>query len=312
MARQSRISSVVLSPVDALALAMNLFFALMHLLFIDTPDFWAVSEVNRNLIIGLGFVACNGVVLGFARLDASGRIRQGGLVHFLRVFYVQFFYGFWFMQSIYLSQLVAGGRSLDPLFYRLEELVFGVQLAVLVPQRFGHLTVLNEVFYFAYFIYYLIVAGGWWLLFARNRYEEAGRALFIVTASFSVLYVWFVFFPVHGPKYFIPDLHARWYSDLDGYLFAWIMRRIFSDANLAGAAVPSSHVAMSAISLILLARYLPRLLLVAVPVTILVWISTVYLYAHYAVDVVLGLLVVPLLLLVSTRLHARLHRLLVE
>ena len=130
----------------------------------------------------------------------------------------------------------------------------------------------------------------------------------MITASFALLYVWYAFFPVHGPKYFIADLRARWYEDLDGYLFGWFMRLIFNEANLAGAAVPSSHVAVSCIALILNARYQPRTLWWMIPLTLLLWISTTYLYAHYAVDALFGLAVAPPLLWFGGALYERLDR----
>ncbi len=288
-----------LNEVDILALALNGFFALMHLLF---------AGRGHNLLIGAAFLAGNAVVLGFAAADARGLIRRATLLHFVRTFYVQLFYTAYFTRVIVLSQLVWDGASFDEFFYRMEEAVFGLQLAVLLPDTFGHLRALNELFYFVYFSFYILLCAPSWLLFLHQRYAQAKRCLFVVTASFAVLYLWYVFFPVHGPKYFIPELYARWYSDLDGYLFAWIMRSIFAEANLAGAAVPSSHVAISLIAMILHARYLRRTLWVVVPVTLLLWISTVYLYAHYAVDVLLGWAVVPPLFWFSTVLYRRMNR----
>ncbi len=287
------------TSVDIVAIAINLFFAAMHFVF---------ARTGFNALIGVAFLAANGVVIGFAAADARGLLRPGTLLHFLRLFHVQLFYAAYFMRVIVLSQLVWDGASFDELFYRMEEAVFGVQLALLLPERFGHLRAVNELFYFAYFSYYLLLCAPGWLLYLRRRYREAEHALFIITASFALLYVWYVLFPVHGPKYFIAELHARWYSDLDGYLFAWIMRSIFAGANLAGAAVPSSHVAISCIASILHARHFPRTLVWQLPLTVLLWISTVYLYAHYAVDALLGLAVVPLLLWYAQSFHAVLQR----
>lgn len=285
--------------VDIVAIGINLFFFAMHLLFAGT---------GSNALLAVGFLAANGVVIGFAVADGRGVLRPGTILHFLRLFHVQLFYAVYFMRVIVLSQLVWDGASFDELFYRMEEAIFGVQLAIALPDRFGHLRSVNELFFFAYFSYYLLLCVPGWLLYVQRRYREAERALFIITASFAVLYVWYVLFPVHGPKYFIAELHARWYRDLDGYLFAWIMRSIFADANLAGAAVPSSHVAISCIATVLHARYFPCTLAWQLPLTILLWISTVYLYAHYAVDVLLGLAAVPLLLWYSAAFYDVLRR----
>jgi membrane-associated phospholipid phosphatase len=68
------------------------------------------------------------------------------------------------------------------------------------------------------------------------------------------------------------------------------MKGMFANMNLAGAAFPSSHVAMSLIALILNWRYNRRLAVGLVPPTLLLMASTVYIYAHYLVDVLAGLL----------------------
>lgn len=289
------------TPTDILTLGINTFLAAVHLVFAST---------GSNLLIGLGFLAANGIVLGFAAADARGLVREGTIGHFVRLFHVQALYSPYFMRVIALSQLVWGGRSFDEIFYRMEEALFGAQLAVILPERFGNMRALNELFYFAYFAFYALLCAPGWILYLKRRYPDAERALFTVTASFGILYVWYVFFPVQGPKYYIDDLHRQWYSDLDGYLFARIMRGIFADANLAGAAVPSSHVAISTVSAVLLGRSVPRSLFVVVPLTLLLYVSTTYLYAHYAVDALLGLAVVPLLLVWARWLHRTIrHRL---
>lgn len=291
--------SFALTTVDLVTIGVNTFLALMHFIF---------ASDTTNLFLGLGFLAATGVTLVFAAADARGVIRRGTVLHFLRLFHVQALYAPYFMRVIALSQLVWGGQSFDSLFFRMEEAVFGVQLALVLPERFGHLRALNELIFFAYFAFYALLCLPGWILYLKRRYREAERALFTITASFGLLYVWYVFFPVHGPKYYIDELYARWYQDLDGYFFSWLMRSIFEDANLAGAAVPSSHVAISTIATILVGRSMPRLLLAFAPITAVLYVSTVYIYAHYAVDVLLGLAVVPLLLWASRALSSRLEQ----
>ena len=289
----------VFMTVDVLAIGINSFFAVMHFVFASDPT---------NLLLGIGFLAASGGTLAFAAAEARGYIRRGTVLHFLRFFHVQTLYAAYFMRVIALSQLVWGGRSFDPFFFGLEEAVFGVQLAFVLSDRFGHLRALNELMFFAYFAFYAVLCLPGWLLYVKRRYREAERALFTITASFGLLYVWYVFFPVHGPKYYIETLNALWYQNLEGYLFASIMKTLFADANLAGAAVPSSHVAIATIATILVGRSMPRLLLVFVPITALLCVSTVYLYAHYAVDVLLAFAVVPVLLWASGVLYPRLRQ----
>jgi membrane-associated phospholipid phosphatase len=59
--------------------------------------------------------------------------------------------------------------------------------------------------------------------------------------------------------------------------------------------MPSSHVAVAITTLWFSFRYLPRIRLVHLTVTILLCLSTVYCRFHYAVDVVAGVLVAAVL-----------------
>ncbi|GAI04376.1 unnamed protein product, partial [marine sediment metagenome] len=94
---------------------------------------------------------------------------------------------------------------------------------------------------------------------------------------------------------------------------------LFNNTNLGGAAFPSSHVALALISFILNWRYNRYLVPAYLPLTILLFISTVYLYAHYFIDIPAGIvagillyLLVPLLLKPAKHLAARVDRFLAE
>jgi membrane-associated phospholipid phosphatase len=204
------------------------------------------------------------------------------------LFYVQGLYTLYFSQSIWLSQLFYHGRSLDPQFAWLEQALFRSQPALIMSRGLGGGPLLNELIFFAYFFFYALIAIGPWLLYLRGRYEEALRTLFIITLSFFVLYSWYAFFPVQGPKYFFPELRRLWYSNFDGYFFTHLMKRFFGLMNLAGAAVPSSHVAMSLVALLLNWRDNRVLFWLYLPLIALLALSTIYLYAHYVVDDILG------------------------
>ncbi len=279
-------TAAVLYPTDLLVLAMNLWFGLLSLLNCGKARLTLLGlDLDRELLFGLIFLLLNPLILLLVRLLNPLRSR---VAQFFRMFYVQGMYTLYFTQSIWLSQLFFHGRSLDPQFAWLERVLFGSQPALIVSRGLGGGPLLNELIFFAYFSFYAMIAMGPWLLYIRERYEEARRTLFIITLSFFVLYTWYVFFPVQGPKYFFPELRRLWYSNLDGYLFTHLMKGFFGSMNLAGAAVPSSHVAMSLVALLLNWRNNRVLFWVFLPLTALLAFSTIYLYAHYVVDVILG------------------------
>jgi membrane-associated phospholipid phosphatase len=145
------------------------------------------------------------------------------------------------------------------------------------------------------------------------------RALFIISVSFFIMYLWFIFFPVKGPKYFFAELHEIWYTNFRGFVFTKIMKGLFNNTNLGGAAFPSSHVALALIAFILNWKYNRYLIPVYLPLTILLFISTVYLYAHYFVDIPAGIvagiglyLLVPRLIKPAQSLSTQVDRILSE
>jgi membrane-associated phospholipid phosphatase len=60
------------------------------------------------------------------------------------------------------------------------------------------------------------------------------------------------------------------------------------------AAFPSSHVGIICIIWILSFRYAPTLLKIIIPIGILLFLSTVYIKAHYLIDVFGGIISAPI------------------
>lgn len=224
-------------------------------------------------------------------------------MRFLRTFYIHAFYAPYFAEVILLSQAVWGPFSLDSMLANIEGGIFGFQPALEFSRALFHLPAVNELFFFGYFSYYLILTSSFWVLFLLGRDEEARRGVYITITAFAFLYIWYVFFPVNGPKFFFESLHRTWYSEFEGFLFVPLMRAIFDRAPLAGASFPSSHVAIGLIAVLFLRRHLPRLFYLYFALFLLLSVSTVYIYAHYVVDIIAGLVVAPPLLWAATRLY---------
>jgi membrane-associated phospholipid phosphatase len=281
--------AAVLQPVEIPAFILNLFFALCSLANLGKVRLqFAGCSLDRELAMGLLFLALTPLMLLVVRLLNP---HPGLMARFLRLCYIQALYLLYFGESIQLSQLWYGGASLDAFFARLDRLLFGLQPAIQFSRLLQGFRGLNELFFFSYFFFYVLVATGVWALFFRRRSREAEHFLFIVSASFFVMYLWFTVFPVKGPKYYFPELRSAWYANFRGYLFTGLMKRAFARMNLAGAAFPSSHVAVALVALLLNWRHNRFLIPLFVPFTLLLCASTVYLYAHYFVDVPAGLLV---------------------
>lgn len=243
------------------------------------------------ILLALGFAA-----LSLGRFDFS---KAPPLLRFVRRFYPQAFFGPLFSESILLSKAVSGGVSYDALFAGLDEAVFGFQPARAFSAALGGFPVCNEIMFGAYFSFYLMLVLTPWIPYFKGDEEEAEREVSILSLYMLFVYVFYVFFRIEGPKYWLPDLRAAGYAHFKGGLITSFLTWCFGFADLSGAAFPSSHVAVSLMMTFFVARTKRRLLPLYSGLSLLVALATVYIYAHWAADVaggvVTALALVPLL-----------------
>ena len=134
---------------------------------------------------------------------------------------------------------------------------------------------------------------------------------FVMLTSFFVYYVIFVLLPVAGPQFYylavgtekiaegiFPNL-GDWFLThsermaapgwSDG--FCYYLLDITHDAGeRPTAAFPSSHVGVTTVVMLLALRTRSKgLIFTILPFYILMCLSTVYIYAHYAIDAIAGL-----------------------
>lgn len=291
----------VFYPIDLVYIILNFLFAIFSFLNVGKLYIKSGSLVfDREILMGLFFLIANFLILLWIKISNPSKNK---LVQFFRLFYGQIFYTIYFPECITLSQLFYNNNSFDSIFAYLDFLIFHYQPAVEFSKPFINNRYINELFFFSYFFYYLLMTAGWWILYVRKKHKLAHYCYFVLTLSFGLLYIWYTFFPVKGPKFFIESLYNVWYSNFQGFYFTELMKRIFNSTNLGGAAFPSSHVAISLIALFLNRTYNRNLMPVILPLTFTLMLSTVYLYAHYFVDVVGGIFAAVILYTYIPLLH---------
>ena len=198
--------------------------------------------------------------------------------------------------------------NLDHVFASCEQALFGCQPALLFSQWLSS-PVFSELMNLGYWSYYPMIAATA-LYFFFWRYEQFGRAAFIILTSFFIYYLIYIVLPVAGPQHdyaavgidrishgVFPNVHD-WFATHQDCLAnpGWhdgLFHRLVTDAHNAGerptAAFPSSHVGVSTILMLLIwTAHNRRLLLWLLPFYVLLCLSTVYIYAHYAIDVLGG------------------------
>lgn len=232
----------------------------------------------------------------------------------------------WYPDTYEFNRLLP---NLDHHFAAAEQQLCGFQPALVFADKFSY-PAFSELMHLSYVSYYpLIVSVSFFYFTWRN--DDFLRAMFIILTSFFIFYIIFIFLPVVGPQYYYPavgiDLIARGeFPDMGDYFMTaqqlpampgW-SDGLFYQTNtlphIAGecptAAFPSSHVGVTFILLLLARRTGNRKLTVMIAVFfILMLFATVYIKAHYVIDVLAGLVsglaVYFLLLFVYNRFSLR-------
>ena len=266
--------------------------ALLTLLFHDdSVPFWSLLVLAHGL----------GMVLAHLLILAATRWPEQRVIGFFRSFYPMMLYTGFYRETEFLNQMFVNGY-LDETFIHLEHRLFGFQPSIAfmewLPYRWT-----AELFYGAYFSYYLMIVGVGLALFFQNR-KHFAHYLTVVSILFYLCYLTYVFLPVCGPRVFFenfphlglpPEIRAMGLAHpmpetvANGF-FPSIILLIYRHLEAAGAAFPSSHVAVAVCTTWFSILYLPRIRILHVGVTALLCLSTVYCRYHYVVDVLAGLL----------------------
>jgi membrane-associated phospholipid phosphatase len=264
-----------LSPVDCVMMAYGL--AVVILMLATGRDH---PQLASTLALHLGTIG----LAGFLAI-ASSRDEDGALTDFFHGTYPFFLLAPLHYYSGAINQILVS-RYFDPFFARLDRMLFGTELYRHLAPSVDSLF-FDETMYFAYFFFYLLIAGSgvaaW--LWRRERLEELTFAFSICMYS---LFFFFIVFPVAGPT----DVRAEILQSSRGF-FGPLIHTLVITGDTAGGAFPSSHCAGS----LVLLWYQRRLFgggvrwWITAVLCALLWVSTVYLSFHYGVDVIAGLAV---------------------
>ena len=246
-------------------------------------------------------------VLVTLALWAVYRLWPCRLTIFLRILGQMAFLGWWYPDTYEMNRALP---NFDHVFAGWEQSLFGCQPSLLFSQEvpYGWFSELMCLGYVSYFPLMLIT----YLYYFFKRYQEFQMTAFVMLASFFAYYVVFVLLPVTGPQFYylavgtekiaagiFPNL-GDWFLThsermaapgwTDGFWYH--MLDLTHDAGeRPTAAFPSSHVGVTTVVMLLALRTRSKgLIFTILPFYILMCLSTVYIYAHYAIDAIAGLL----------------------
>jgi len=193
-----------------------------------------------------------------------------------------------------LNVAVWGGHFFDTVILGVEQAVFGTQPSYALSRALPYLA-LSEPLHASYLSYYFIIYGPPLVLYFLGRRGDFRRLVFPLMLTFFVHYLFFVYFPVQGPRYLFP---APGGVLADGPVYR-LAHRLLEAGSSRGAAFPSSHVAVTTAQTILVFRFLPRLGPFVAVLAVGLAFGAVYGGFHYATDAVVGCLMGVLLVLAA-------------
>jgi len=228
------------------------------------------------------------------------------LTMFLRIAIQMLYLGIWYPDTYELNRTLP---NLDHLFAGYEQTLFGFQPSLLFAQKiswdwFSELMCMGYVSYFPMMTVLLFY-------YFLKRNQEFQKAAFIMLASFYIYYVIYLFLPVTGPQFYylavgtdqiaagiFPNV-GDWFLThsermaapgwADGF-FHHLLHLAHDAGERPTAAFPSSHVGITTIVMLLALHTRSKRLIYGLLIFyVLMCFSTVYIYAHYAIDAIAGL-----------------------
>lgn len=266
------IRSLRFYPGEWLTIAYALLTTLYLMLFFSQLG-------NPVLFFGIRF----GVIGLILVLSVASLFWKGRALSFIRYFFPFLLLSYWYSETYYYSNLLLSNQ--DAFFFRADQWLFGGQPSLLfsewIPQAW-----FSELMYFGYFSFYLISFGVplWFWLTHSIHFD---RVVFVVLCSFYLYYLLFIFLPVMGPQFYLRGSLA---DVPEGYFFSHLMRYIQGYGENPTGAFPSSHVGGAMVVLMLLFSRARRVFYYMLPLFVVLVLSTVYIKAHYLIDVFGGLL----------------------
>jgi membrane-associated phospholipid phosphatase len=210
--------------------------------------------------------------------------RKPRLAAFLADWYPLLLLAAFYLELGPLNRAVHNGHYFDAIVSNWEQSLFGAHPS---SEWAAHMPFLwlSETLHIAYISYYFILYLPAIAIWFRKGPPAFRETIFSLMLVFVVHYVFFIYFPVQGPRYLFPAPQGG----IETGFFYRIAHFVLEVGSSQGAAFPSSHVGASAAIAIALLRHLPRAAPPVILLTLGVAAGAVYGGFHYALDVTTGL-----------------------
>ncbi len=299
-----------LFAVERISLIYNALTTILILILFQRMDHPDIMLLERAGIVALTF--------GLMFLYQTYPCR---LAAFVRMGTQMGLLAYWYPDTFEFNRLFP---NLDHLFASAEQMLFACQPSVEFSQLCPSMW-FSEPFNLGYFAYYPMIAVVtiYYFLF---RFEWFEKASFVLVTSFFIYYLIYIFIPVAGPQFYFPAIGmdhvlAQHFPAIGDYFnhnsillpgpgfekgfFYQLVEASQEVGERPTAAFPSSHVGISTILMIMAYRVKKALCWSLAPFYVLLCCATVYIQAHYLIDVLAGWLTAVGIYVLATYMYKR-------
>lgn len=282
-----------LLAVEKISLIYGFFTAILIVILYPRMDHPMQMLLERMVILGVTLL-----------LLLLGKFLPNRLAIFIRVAFQMSLLSYWYPDTYEFNRLFV---NLDHIFAGWEQSLLGFQPAITFRLEWPQLWA-SEAFNLGYFAYYPMIALVV-LIYFFKRYEEFTKVAFILVGAFFLYYLIYIFVPVAGPQFYFPAIgldnvsngifpaigdYFNYNQELlpstgcDVGVFFDLVESSQEVGERPTAAFPSSHVGISTILMILSWRVSKSAFGFMSPFYVLLCAATVYIQAHYLIDVFAG------------------------
>lgn len=295
-----------LLPIEWLTLGYVTLTSVLMLLFGSGMNNLPWMVTLRGMAVGL-------VALGFYLY----RRFPSKLAVLARVTFQIALLALWYPDLYQFSRL---HHNLDHVVAALEQSIFACQPSILFSENFtSHF--FSECFYMGYLFYFPMI-GTLLLYYFFMRGYEFPRVSAVVLGAFFLYYIVFLFVPVAGPQYYFNAIGLEaarageftpvgmWFDSSIEMMeppgwkggFFYQVLEVLRESERPVASFPSSHVGVSTIIMILALRTRCGWLIgILFPLWVFLCCATVYIRAHYVIDVAAGFITAPIVFWILSR-----------
>jgi membrane-associated phospholipid phosphatase len=238
----------------------------------------------NRIPLALEFLLCHLVLLAILLvwIAKPPQLKIARIVrHYYAAAYLFIFFGF----LNHLIPLINPG-TIDSTLIQWDHWLFGLHPTVWIQSLYHPL--FTEILQWSYLGYYflpLTVPVGLHLV---NKPEKIDEYITIVLTAFYLFYFGNLIFPAYGPRFFLAHLHT---VQLHGIWLADAVQHTLNNLEkIQLDAFPSGHATVIFILMYYSYKHVRKLFWTILPICLALLISTVYLWLHYVVDIIAGLI----------------------